>query len=135
MKKTKDKNDERQLIHKKTSSSFISFVRRQDEKPLAWSEASVIASFCFIVLQNLVNLKVVDLSECSKLEEMPDLSKTTNLQVLILRHYSMLAIVNPSIFFLAKLEKLDLYYCRSLIILATDSHVCKLSHSHWYQRI
>ncbi|RDX86459.1 putative disease resistance protein, partial [Mucuna pruriens] len=84
--------------------------------------ACVITSFCFIVLRNLVNLKVVDLSECSKLEEMPDLSKATNLEVLILRHRSMLASVHPSIFFQAKLEKLDLYYCRSLIILATDSH-------------
>ncbi|RDX71520.1 Protein SUPPRESSOR OF npr1-1, CONSTITUTIVE 1, partial [Mucuna pruriens] len=79
-------------------------------------------------VKNLVNLKVVDLSECSKLEGMPDLSKATNLEVLILRRCSMLASVHPSIFFLAKLEKLDLYYCRSLTTLATDSHLCNLSH-------
>lgn len=90
--------------------------------------ADVISSFCFIILQNLVNLKKVDLTSSNKLEELPDLSGATNLEELKLGGCSMLTSVHPSIFSLPKLEKLFLINCKSLTIVTSDSKLCSLSH-------
>ncbi|RDX83923.1 Protein SUPPRESSOR OF npr1-1, CONSTITUTIVE 1, partial [Mucuna pruriens] len=77
-------------------------------------------------VKNLVNLKELDLSFSQKLKELPNLSTASNLEVLILNGCSMLTNIHPSIFSLAKLEKLDLWQCESLTILTSDSHLCSL---------
>lgn len=79
-------------------------------------------------VQNLVNLKKVDLTSSNKLEELPDLSGATNLEELKLGGCSMLTSVHPSIFSLPKLEKLFLINCKSLTIVTSDSKLCSLSH-------
>ncbi|KAG4946417.1 hypothetical protein JHK82_042489 [Glycine max] len=77
-------------------------------------------------VKNLVNLKQLDLGWSQMLKELPDLSKARNLEVLLLGGCSMLSSVHPSIFSLPKLEKLDLWNCRSLTRLASDCHLCSL---------
>ncbi|KAL2997674.1 hypothetical protein AAZX31_09G054100 [Glycine max] len=79
-------------------------------------------------VQNLVNLKKVDLTSSNKLEELPDLSGATNLEELKLGGCSMLTSVHPSIFSLPKLKKLFLINCKSLTIVTSDSKLCSLSH-------
>ncbi|RDX91293.1 TMV resistance protein N, partial [Mucuna pruriens] len=64
--------------------------------------------------KNLVSLKELDLNSSQMLKELPDLSKATNLEVLILWGCSQLTELHPSIFSLAKLKKLDLWNCKSL---------------------
>ncbi|RDX78437.1 TMV resistance protein N, partial [Mucuna pruriens] len=78
--------------------------------------------------KNLVNIKELDLSYSKMLKELPDLSKATNFEVLLLMGCSMLTSVHPSIFSLGKLEKLNLLYCESLTTLTSDSHACNLSY-------
>ena len=92
------------------------------------SLAHVIYSFCFILLQNLVNLKELNLTDSKMLEELPDLSNARNLEVLVLEGCSMLTTVHSSIFSLGKLEKLNLQDCTSLTTLASDSCLCSLSY-------
>jgi len=92
------------------------------------SLARVIYSFYFILLQNLMNLKELHLTDSKMLEELPDLSNATNLEVLVLEGCSMLTTVHPSIFSLGKLEKLNLQDCTSLTTLASNSHLCSLSY-------
>ncbi|RDY08072.1 Protein SUPPRESSOR OF npr1-1, CONSTITUTIVE 1, partial [Mucuna pruriens] len=79
-------------------------------------------------VKNLVNLKELDLSGSEKLKELPNLSKASNLEVLILDGCSMLTSVHPSIFSLPKLKKLDLQHCKSLTTLTSDSHLCSLNY-------
>nr|KYP40392.1 TMV resistance protein N [Cajanus cajan] len=79
-------------------------------------------------VKNLVNLKELDLNSSEELKKLPDLSKAINLEVLILWGCSRLTKVHPSIFTLGKLEKLDLWNCKSFTILASDSHLCSLNY-------
>ncbi|XP_029129182.1 protein SUPPRESSOR OF npr1-1, CONSTITUTIVE 1-like [Cajanus cajan] len=79
-------------------------------------------------VKNLVNLEELDLSDSEMLRELPDLSKATNLEALILSRCSMLTSVHPSVFSLRKLETLDLQDCMSLAILTSDSTLCNLSY-------
>ncbi|RDX75328.1 Protein SUPPRESSOR OF npr1-1, CONSTITUTIVE 1, partial [Mucuna pruriens] len=74
-------------------------------------------------VKNLVNLKELDLNSSQMLEELPDLSKATNLEVLILWGCSMLTALHSSIFSLAKLKKLDLWNCKSLTTVANYYHL------------
>ncbi|XP_029125004.1 TMV resistance protein N-like [Cajanus cajan] len=86
---------------------------------------------CFVLRlhrKNLVNLKELDLNSSEELKKLPDLSKAINLEVLILWGCSRLTKVHPSIFTLGKLEKLDLWNCKSFTILASDSHLCSLNY-------
>ncbi|KAK7413027.1 hypothetical protein VNO78_04858 [Psophocarpus tetragonolobus] len=79
-------------------------------------------------VKNLVNLKQVDLRGSKKLKWLPDLSKATNLEVLLLGDCHSLTKVDPSIFSLPKLEKLELEFCKSLSKLISDSPLCSLSY-------
>ncbi|KAL5158177.1 Disease resistance-like protein DSC1 [Glycine soja] len=79
-------------------------------------------------VKNLMNLKELHLTDSKMLEELPDLSNATNLEVLVLQGCSMLTRVHPSIFSLGKLEKLNLQDCTSLTTLASNSHLCSLSY-------
>ncbi|BAT80150.1 hypothetical protein LR48_Vigan04g002800 [Vigna angularis] len=78
-------------------------------------------------VKNMVNLKQVDLSRSQNLKKLPDLSKATNLEVLLLMSCSSLTSVHPSIFSLPKLVKLDLLCCTSLTTLGSSSSSCNLS--------
>ena len=86
------------------------------------------SSFCYNLLQNLVNLKQVELFDCGFLEELPDFSKATNLVVLNARHCYRLTNVHPSVLSLDKLEKLDLSFCSSLASLTSNAQLSSLSH-------
>ncbi|KAL3027278.1 hypothetical protein AAZX31_03G042800 [Glycine max] len=70
-------------------------------------------------MQNLVNLKEVRLYRCQFMEELPDFTKATNLEVLNLSHCG-LSSVHSSIFSLKKLEKLEIAYCFNLTRLTSD---------------
>ncbi|KAG5053998.1 hypothetical protein JHK85_006508 [Glycine max] len=70
-------------------------------------------------MQNLVNLKEVRLYRCQFMEELPDFTKATNLEVLNLSHCG-LSSVHSSIFSLKKLEKLEITYCFNLTRLTSD---------------
>ncbi|KAK7390302.1 hypothetical protein VNO78_25604 [Psophocarpus tetragonolobus] len=72
-------------------------------------------------VKNLVNLKKVKLRWCKYLQEMPDFSKSANLEVLDVSCCEELTSVHPSIFSLEKLEKLDLSGCSSLIKFSSDN--------------
>ncbi|RDX61698.1 TMV resistance protein N, partial [Mucuna pruriens] len=75
--------------------------------------------------KNLVNLKELDLNSSPMLKELPDLSKATNLEVLILWGCSQLTELHPSIFSLAKLKKLDVWNCQSLTtVVRYYYHLC-----------
>lgn len=67
-----------------------------------------------------MNLKNVKLRWCVFLNELPDFSKSTNLEILDVSCSSGLTSVHPSIFSLHKLEKLDLSGCSSLIKFSSD---------------
>jgi len=77
--------------------------------------ARVISFWCFILLQNLVNLKDVNLSNCEHITFLPDLSKARNLERLNLQFCTSLVKVPLSIQHLDKLIDLDLRCCTSLI--------------------
>lgn len=55
----------------------------------------------------MVNLKQVDLTRSQNLKKLPNLSKATNLEVLLLRRSCLLTGVHPSIFSLPKLVNDD----------------------------
>ncbi|MED6207932.1 hypothetical protein PIB30_040177 [Stylosanthes scabra] len=62
-------------------------------------------------VQNLANLRRVDLDGSKELIELPDLSKASNLETLSLCDCENLRSVHPSIFFLQKLIYVDLQGC------------------------
>ncbi|KAJ6858845.1 hypothetical protein NC652_041211 [Populus alba x Populus x berolinensis] len=69
------------------------------------------------MVQNLVNLTEVNLSNCEHLTTIPDLSKAKNLERLNLQFCTTLKAVPSSIQFLEKLVDLDLRSCTSLLSL------------------
>jgi hypothetical protein len=62
----------------------------------------------------LVSLKEVKLYRSKLLSDLPDFSKASNLEVLDLGRCPELTCLHPSIFFVNKLQKLDLYSCGCL---------------------
>uniref|UniRef100_A0A0R0KJZ1 Uncharacterized protein n=1 Tax=Glycine max TaxID=3847 RepID=A0A0R0KJZ1_SOYBN len=89
------------------------------EYKIIFMGSCVMSSFVFVLLQNLVNLKEVRLYRCQFMEELPDFTKATNLEVLNLSHCG-LSSVHSSIFSLKKLEKLEITYCFNLTRLTSD---------------
>ncbi|GAY35061.1 hypothetical protein CUMW_277990 [Citrus unshiu] len=73
-------------------------------------------------VQDLVNLKEIDLSRSESLTKLPDLSRAKNLEILWLRGCLSLVETHSSIQYLNKLEGLDLDYCISLTSLPTSIH-------------
>ncbi|XP_020991127.1 disease resistance-like protein DSC1 [Arachis duranensis] len=69
-------------------------------------------------IQNLANLRRIDLDGSKQLIELPDLSKASNLETLSLCDCENLRSVHPSIFFLQKLIHVDLERCIRLKKLA-----------------
>ncbi|KAK7349753.1 hypothetical protein VNO77_07388 [Canavalia gladiata] len=72
-------------------------------------------------VQNLANLKEVILYFSTYLEELPDFSKATNLEVLDMYACEKLTNVHPYIFSLEKLRKIDLTNCCSITELRSDT--------------
>ncbi|KAL3031456.1 hypothetical protein AAZX31_02G030900 [Glycine max] len=77
-------------------------------------------------VQNLVNLKDINLGFCENLVEVPDLSMATNLKVLALPQCKSLRQVHPSILSLPELQVLDLEGCTEIESLQTDVHLKSL---------
>ncbi|KAH9782048.1 Disease resistance-like protein DSC1 [Citrus sinensis] len=73
-------------------------------------------------VQDLVNLKEIDLSRSESLTKLPDLSRAKNLEILWLRGCLSLVETHSTIQYLNKLEDLDLDYCISLTSLPTSIH-------------
>ncbi|KAH1068665.1 hypothetical protein GYH30_006306 [Glycine max] len=62
-------------------------------------------------VQNLVNLREVKVCDSKNLKELPDLTQATNLEELDISACPQLTSVNPSIFSLNKLQRLNIGYC------------------------
>lgn len=78
--------------------------------------------FFFLILQNVVNLRVVNLRDSKLLMELPNLSKAKNLEKVYLSKCASLLQVHPSILTLDKLNTLELDYCVALTSLKSDTH-------------
>ncbi|XP_055959955.1 disease resistance protein RPV1-like [Mercurialis annua] len=74
-------------------------------------------------VQDLKNLKSIDLKHSKDLVRIPDLSKAVNLEVLKLGGCSSLVEIPPSIKYLTKLIDLDLSRCSSLCSLPSCLHL------------
>ncbi|XP_031276479.1 disease resistance-like protein DSC1 [Pistacia vera] len=84
-------------------------------------------------VQNLINLKYVDLSFSKHMIEIPNLSKSSNLKKLILVGCSsLLEIIPSSIQNFDKLNKLDLRYCSRLISLPDGIQSNSINLSYCY---
>ncbi|CAJ2668529.1 unnamed protein product [Trifolium pratense] len=77
-------------------------------------------------VQNLANLKEIDLRFSNELVEVPDLSKATNLEWLALTGCRNLREIHPSILSLNKLKDLELEGCTKIESFQTDNHLDSL---------
>ncbi|CAJ2651357.1 unnamed protein product [Trifolium pratense] len=77
-------------------------------------------------VQNLANLKEIDLRFSNELVEVPDLSKATNLEWLALTGCRNLCEIHPSILSLDKLKDLELEGCTKIESFHTDNHLDSL---------
>ncbi|XP_020223666.1 disease resistance-like protein DSC1 [Cajanus cajan] len=77
-------------------------------------------------IQNLEHLKKIDLSNSKNLLEVPDFSKASNLEEVELSACENLRNVHPSILSLNKLVRLNLFDCKALTSLRSDSHLRSL---------
>ncbi|KAI4298881.1 hypothetical protein L6164_032394 [Bauhinia variegata] len=73
-------------------------------------------------VQNVVNLKKIDLNGCKELAELPDLSRALNLEYVWLKRCQRLHHLHPSILSLYTLVELDLTECTELESLRSDIH-------------
>jgi hypothetical protein len=74
-----------------------------------------------ILLQNLPNLEILDLSNSKKLIECPNVSGSPNLKYVRLNGCLSLPEVDSSIFFLQKLESLIIKGCMSLKSISSNT--------------
>ncbi|XP_016173975.1 protein SUPPRESSOR OF npr1-1, CONSTITUTIVE 1-like [Arachis ipaensis] len=79
-------------------------------------------------MQDLVNLKDVNLAGCQELVELPDLSKAKNLRNVDLFGCRSLSNIHPSILSCSTLERLDLTGCSKLETLESQTHFKSLWH-------
>lgn len=77
-------------------------------------------------MQNLEHLKKIDLSNSKYLLELPDFSKASKLEEVVLYGCKSLLNVHPSILCLNKLMRLNLFYCKALTSLRSDTHLRSL---------
>ncbi|CAJ2661095.1 unnamed protein product [Trifolium pratense] len=75
---------------------------------------------------NIQHLKKMDLSYSKYLLELPDFSKASNLEEIELYGCKSLLNVHPSILRLNKLVRLNLFYCKALTSLRSDTHLRSL---------
>ncbi|KAI9119842.1 hypothetical protein K1719_009231 [Acacia pycnantha] len=79
-------------------------------------------------VQDLMNLKIINLSFSDKLKELPDFSKACNLEIVDLQCCSNLHTIHPSILSLPKLVSLNLSHCFKLKNLHGENHLKSLKH-------
>ncbi|XP_028794346.1 disease resistance-like protein DSC1 [Neltuma alba] len=79
-------------------------------------------------VQDLMNLKTINLSFSSKLKELPDFSMAQNLEILDLRYCKKLRSIHPSLLSLPKLVSLNLAGCCKLKNLHGDTPLKSLKH-------
>ncbi|KAI9120043.1 hypothetical protein K1719_009012 [Acacia pycnantha] len=79
-------------------------------------------------VQNLMNLKTIDLSLSFNLVKLPDLSMAQNLEIVKLDHCGSLCSIHPSILSLPKLSYLGLWECCKPKSLYGDKHMKSLKH-------
>ncbi|KAI9073759.1 hypothetical protein K1719_044256 [Acacia pycnantha] len=79
-------------------------------------------------VQDLMNLKIINLSFSDKLKELPDFSKACNLEIVDLQCCSNLRTIHPSILSLPKLVSLNLSHCFKLKNLHGENHLKSLKH-------
>ncbi|XP_018477158.2 disease resistance protein RML1A isoform X2 [Raphanus sativus] len=77
-------------------------------------------------IQPLANLKKIDLAYSSRLKEIPDLSKATNLETLLLPSCSSLVELPSSIKNLHKLKSLKMKRCKKLRLIPTNINLASL---------
>ncbi|WJX32821.1 hypothetical protein P8452_21104 [Trifolium repens] len=77
-------------------------------------------------VQNLANLKEIDLRFSNELVEVPNLSKATNLEWLALTRCRNLREIHPSILSLNKLKDLELEGCTKIERFRSDNHLDSL---------
>lgn len=70
-----------------------------------------------LILQPLEGLKIMDLEGSKNLQEIPDLSKAINLEILHLNNCSSLVELPSTIQYLNNLEELNMQFCENLEIL------------------
>ncbi|CAL0324079.1 unnamed protein product [Lupinus luteus] len=92
------------------------------ELNLTWSRAEKL----WDGIQNLQHLKKIDLSNSKHLLELPDFSKATNLEEIELFSCRNLLNVHPSILSLHKLVRLNLFFCKALTSIRSDTHLRSL---------
>ncbi|XP_061365229.1 disease resistance protein RPV1-like [Gastrolobium bilobum] len=77
-------------------------------------------------VQDLGNLKRINLGGSTRLMELPDFSMLTNLEEVDLSYCESLYHIHPSLLSLHSLVTLDLYGCKSLISLESEIHLKSL---------
>ncbi|KAE9612701.1 putative P-loop containing nucleoside triphosphate hydrolase, leucine-rich repeat domain, L [Lupinus albus] len=77
-------------------------------------------------VQDVMNLKVIDLHECTRLKNLPDLSKASKLKRMYLTGCESLLAVHPSVLSLDTLETLMLERCIKLKNLKSDKRLSSL---------
>ncbi|KAK2443306.1 disease resistance protein RPV1 [Trifolium repens] len=77
-------------------------------------------------VQNLANLREIDLRFGNELVEVPGLSKATNLEWLAITGCRNLREIHPSILSLNKLKDLELECCTKIESFQTDNHLDSL---------
>ncbi|MED6180965.1 hypothetical protein PIB30_014944 [Stylosanthes scabra] len=78
-------------------------------------------------VQDLVNLKRINLNECWELVELPDFTKASNLEEVYLKNCLSLCELHPSILSIHKLETLNVYGCKELKSLKGEIHLKSLT--------
>ncbi|KAE9588104.1 putative leucine-rich repeat domain, L domain-containing protein [Lupinus albus] len=92
-----------------------------------WTQHTYTYVIClFCLSQNLQHLKKIDLSNSKHLLELPDFSKATNLEEIELSGCRNLLNVHPSILSLHKLVRLNLFFCKALTSIRSDTHLRSL---------
>ncbi|XP_054780087.1 disease resistance protein RPP4-like isoform X2 [Prosopis cineraria] len=79
-------------------------------------------------VQDLVNLKTLSLPGCKQLVELPNFSMALNLKTVDLQGCESLHSVHPSILSLQSLVRLDVFNCRKLESLESETHLKSLSY-------
>ncbi|MED6119001.1 hypothetical protein PIB30_007891 [Stylosanthes scabra] len=78
-------------------------------------------------VQDLVNLKRINLNECWELVELPDFTEASNLEEVYLKNCVSLCELHPSILSIHKLETLNVYGCKELMSLKGEIHLKSLT--------